>query len=36
MGNYSKALSSLQKALEIEQKDFSSDHPDLAQYYNKI
>ncbi len=36
MGEYSKALSSHEKALAIRQQAFLSNHPDLAASYNNI
>ena len=36
MGEYSKALSSFEKALEIRRKSLPSNHPDLAASYNSI
>jgi tetratricopeptide (TPR) repeat protein len=35
-GDYSKALSSHEKALEIEQKSLPPNHPDLATSYDSI
>ena len=36
MGEYTKALSSHEKALEIKQQSLPPNHPDLAQSYNNI
>ena len=36
MGEYSKALSSHEKALAIQQQSLPSNHPDLAMSYNNI
>jgi tetratricopeptide (TPR) repeat protein len=36
MGEYSKALSSHEKALEIKQKTLPPNHPDFATSYNNI
>jgi tetratricopeptide (TPR) repeat protein len=36
MGEYSKALSYYEKALEIRQKTLPANHPDFAQSYNNI
>ena len=36
MGEYSKALSSHEKALEIRQQSLPPNHPDLASSYNNI
>jgi tetratricopeptide (TPR) repeat protein len=36
MGEYSKAISYYEKALEISQKTLSAIHPDLATSYNNI
>jgi tetratricopeptide (TPR) repeat protein len=36
MGEYLKALSYYEKALEIREKIFPSNHPDLASTYNNI
>ena len=36
MGEYSKALSSHEKALEIQQQSLPPNHPDLASPYNNI
>ncbi len=36
MGEYSKALSYFEKALEIRRKTLPENHPDFAQSYNNI
>ena len=36
MGEYSKALSYYEKALEIQQQSLPPNHPDLAEFYNNI
>jgi tetratricopeptide (TPR) repeat protein len=36
MGEYSKALSSQEKVLEIRQQSLPPNHPDLAMSYNNI
>ncbi|CAF4177334.1 unnamed protein product, partial [Adineta steineri] len=36
MGEYSKALSFYEQALEIDKETLSSNHPDLATSYNNI